>query len=414
MTGAAAAAFDLAIVGGGRVGASLAAALRHTPLRIALIEAHAPDSAAQPSFDERTTALGNASRRIFEGLGVWDALAPHAAAITDIHVSDAGHFGFARLAARDFGQAALGYVVPNRVLGRTLWTSLRSASHLHMYVPARLQSMQVDATQVRLVLQTADAPVQLTSRLVVAADGAHSLVRTAVGLAAQVDDYGQVAIVAGLRTDRANDGVAYERFTAAGPMALLPLSVPDPGHWRTLVWAARPDEAQRLMELGEAQFLAEWQQAFGWRAGRALQIGTRSRYPLALSRSQGQVAPRTLLLGNAAQTLHPVAGQGFNLGLRDVADLAGVLAPAAVASADPGDPGLLAQYAALRREDREGVIGFTDTLVRMFSSSHPLIAAARDAGLLLFDVLPPAKRALSRVSLGFGASTPRLARGLAP
>ena len=406
----AAAACDLAIVGGGLVGASLAAALRDTPLRIALIEAHAPDSAAQPSFDERTTALGNASRRIFEGLGLWETLARDAAPITDIHVSDASRFGFARLAARDFGQAALGYVVPNRVLGRTLWQALQSARSLQMHVPARLQSMQVEPDHVRLSVQ-ADRPVEIVARLVVAADGAQSVVRTAAGLSAQVDDYGQIAIVASLRTDQPNDGVAYERFTPAGPMALLPLAVPGAGHWRTLVWAARPEDAQRLMELSDAQFIAQWQQAFGWRAGRALQLGKRARYPLALSRSRTQAAPRTLLLGNAAQTLHPVAGQGFNLGLRDVADLAELLA---ACPADPGSAQLLAQYTAQRRADREGVIGFTDTLVRMFSTSHPAVAMARDAGLLLFDVLPPAKRALSRVSLGFGARAPRLARGLGP
>jgi len=404
-------AYDLAIVGGGLVGASLAAALRHTSLRIALIEPHAPDSAAQPSFDERTTALGNASRRIFEGLGIWEALAADAAPITDIHVSDAARFGFARLAARDFGQQALGYVVPNRVLGRTLWSVLQGIPSLQMFVPARLTSMRTGEHQAELTLQTATGPMPLSARLVVAADGAQSVVREACGLGAQVDDYGQIAIVASLRTDRANDGVAYERFTSAGPMALLPLAAPGPGHWRTLVWAASPEDAGRLMELPDAAFLAEWQQAFGWRAGRALQCGRRARYPLVLSRAQAQLAPRTLLLGNAAQTLHPVAGQGFNLGLRDVADLAELLCSA---PADPGSVEVLAAYAAQRRADREGVIGFTDNLVRMFSTSHPVVAAARDAGLLLFDVLPPAKRALSRVSLGFGARTPRLARGLVP
>jgi len=404
-------AYDLAIVGGGLVGASLAAALRHTPMRIALIEAHAPDSAAQPSFDERTTALGNASRRIFEGLGIWTTLEAAAAPITGIHVSDATRFGFARLAAADFGQQALGYVVPNRVLGRTLWEVLQGSPSVHTFMPARLLAMRTGEQQAVLSLQTATGASELSARLVVAADGAHSVVRDACGLGAQVDDYGQVAIVTSLRTDLANDGVAYERFTSTGPMALLPLASPGPGHWRTLVWAARPEDAERLMQSSDAAFLAEWQQAFGWRAGRALQSGRRARYPLALSRAQSQLAPRTLLLGNAAQTLHPVAGQGFNLGLRDVADLAELLGNA---PADPGSTEVLAAYAALRRADREGVIGFTDTLVRMFSTGHPLVAAARDAGLLLFDMLPPAKRALSRVSLGFGARTPRLARGLLP
>jgi 2-octaprenyl-6-methoxyphenol hydroxylase len=403
--------FDIAIVGGGLVGASLAAALRTLPLRVALIEAHAPDSAAQPSFDERTTALGNASRRVFEALGLWQALRSDAAPIEAIHVSDAGRYGFARLTAREFEQEALGYVVPNRVLGRELWRALSAAPHVTAFMPARLQSLQVGADAVRLELEQAGEQVSIRASLVVAADGAQSLVRAAAGLGATVDDYQQVAIVASLRTDKANDGVAYERFTAAGPMALLPIRAAG-NAWRTLVWAAHPADADRLMELPAAQFMHEWQDAFGWRAGRALQLGHRGRYPLSLTRAAGSVAPRIVLLGNAAQSLHPVAGQGFNLGLRDAAELADLLAAAVAAGSDIAAPELLAQYAAARASDRDGVIGFTDTLVRVFSSDHPLAAAARDAGLLLFDLLPPARRALSRVSLGFGARRPRLTRGL--
>jgi 2-octaprenyl-6-methoxyphenol hydroxylase len=400
---------DVAIVGGGLVGASLAVALRATPLRIALIEAYAPDSAAQPSFDERTTALGNASRRIFESLDLWRVLAPDAAPITDIHVSDAGRFGFARLSAREFDQEALGYVVPNRVLGRALWGALQQAGNVMACMPARLEQLQSGPDALLLKVQpAAQAAFDLQARLVVAADGAHSLVRAAAGLNASVDDYGQVAIVASLRTDAANDGTAYERFTPSGPMALLPLRAPE-GHWRTLVWAASPAHAARLLESSDAAFMAEWQQAFGWRAGRALQLGRRARYPLALSRSQTAVAPRIALLGNAAQALHPVAGQGFNLGLRDAAELVDVLTGV---QGDPGDAAVLAEFAARRAADRDGVVRFTDALVRMFSTRHPVVAAARDAGLLAFDLLPPAKRALSRVSLGFGARTPRLARGL--
>jgi 2-octaprenyl-6-methoxyphenol hydroxylase len=405
--------YDIAIVGGGLVGASLAVALRGLPLRIALIEAHAPDSSAQPSFDERTTALGNASRRVFEALGVWEALAPEAAPIGMIHVSDAGRFGFARLSAAELGLDALGYVVPNRVLGRELWRVLAAAPAITAFMPARLANLTIDADGATLQLEQATGPASIRANLVVAADGAQSQVRKVAGLGASVDDYGQVAVVASLRTDRPNDGVAYERFTAQGPMALLPLRTDGSAGWRTLVWAARPDDAGRLLQLPPEGFMREWQQAFGWRAGRALQLGQRGRYPLALSRSEGSVAPRVVLLGNAAQSLHPVAGQGFNLGLRDAAELAELLQGAAAsAEVDVGADDLLAPFAAARARDRDGVVGFTDTLVRVFSSEHRVAAAARDAGLLLFDLLPPAKRALSRVSLGFGARTGRLARGL--
>jgi 2-octaprenyl-6-methoxyphenol hydroxylase len=405
--------FDIAIVGGGLVGASLAVALRGLPLSIALIEAHAPDSAAQPSFDERTTALGNASRRIFDALGLWQALAPDAAPITAIHVSDAGRFGFARLAAAELHLDALGYVVPNRVLGRELWRALQAASEVTAFMPARLSSLTVADDAATLQLAQDAQEVSITAKLVVAADGAQSLVRKVAGLGAMVDDYGQVAVVASLRTDLPNDGVAYERFTAAGPMALLPIRAAGSAAWRTLVWAAKPADADHLLQLPPEDFMREWQEAFGWRAGRALQLGQRNRYPLALSRSEGSVVPRIVLLGNAAQSLHPVAGQGFNLGLRDAAELAELLQEATARSeADVGAEALLAPWAAERARDRHGVISFTDTLVRVFSSEHRLAAAARDAGLLLFDLLPPAKRALSRVSLGFGARAGRLARGL--
>jgi 2-octaprenyl-6-methoxyphenol hydroxylase len=414
--------FDIAIVGGGLAGASLAAALRELPLSVALIEAFAPDSLAQPSFDERTTALGNASRRVFEALDLWPRLAAEAAPITAIHVSDAGRYGFARLDARELAQEALGYVVPNRVLGRELWGLLAAAPRVAAFMPARLTALRVGADAAQLEVEQQGTIRTLHARLVVAADGAQSMVRGVAGLGASVADYAQVAVVAALRTDQPNDGIAYERFTAAGPMALLPLRTAAGGDagsassgrgnagWRTLVWAARPDDAQRLLQLPVAQFLAEWQQAFGWRAGRAVQLGARGRYPLALTRSQGTVAPRIVLLGNAAQSLHPVAGQGFNLALRDVAELAEVLAEDV--QGDPGAAVLLADYAARRAQDRSGVITFTDTLVRVFGSTHPAAAAARDAGLLLFDLLPPAKRALARVSLGFGVRSARLARGL--
>lgn len=407
--------FDLAIVGGGLVGASLAVALSASKLRIALVEAFAPDSASQPSFDERTTALGNASRRVFEAVGLWAAMEPDAAPITDIHVSDAGRFGFARLAAKDFGVPALGYVVPNRVLGRVLWEGLRHTGNVTLFMPMRVSAVEPGSDAVGLALEsTATGSMgaqRIDARLVVAADGANSLVREAAGLSAVVDDYHQVAVVAAIRTDQANDGTAYERFTAAGPMALLPLRGAAQHNWRTLVWAARPDDAKRLLALEAPAFLAEWQQAFGWRAGRAMELGRRVPYPLALSRSSEAVAHRIAMLGNASQLLHPVAGQGFNLGLRDAAELAEVLA---AGPADPGSDEVLADFAARRKADRGGVVRFTDTLVRTFSNTNPAVALARDAGLLAFDLLPPAKRALSRVSLGFGARAPRLTRGLMP
>jgi 2-octaprenyl-6-methoxyphenol hydroxylase len=400
---------DIAICGGGLVGASLALAVRGLGLKVRLIEAFPVDSAAQPSFDERTTALGNGSRKIFESLGVWAAMAGHAASIREIHISDAGRFGFARLDAAEFSQEALGYVVPNRVLGRALWQALTASDEIEAWVPARVSAVTFEAAAARLTIAGTEGPRELQARLVVAADGAHSVLREAAGIEAAITDYGQTAIVTSLRTDLAADGIAYERFTTEGPMALLPLQAP----WRTLVWAVAPEEAPGLLSLPPTEFMARWQRAFGYRAGRARELGVRGSYPLSLTRAERVTAPRCVLLGNASQALHPVAGQGFNLALRDAAVLAETLAAALDgADTDPGRAAILDRFATARSGDRSAMLGFTDGLVRLFGSRRTGVAALRDAGLLLFDLLPPAKRALSRISFGFGSATPRLARGL--
>jgi 2-octaprenyl-6-methoxyphenol hydroxylase len=300
------------------------------------------------------------------------------------------------------------------VIGRELWAALRECPTVDVRMPARMTRVALSDSGATVEFDQDGEPQRIEAQLVVAADGAQSLVRAAAGIAASRDDYDQTAIVAAVRTDAADDGTAYERFTSAGPMALLPLKVPAAGHWRALVWAARPEAARTLMALDEAAFMAAWQDAFGWRAGRALQLGRRVAYPLALVRAGEAVATRAVLLGNASQSLHPVAGQGFNLGLRDAAALADLLADAVREGADIGAEALLARYAAQRGQDRDGVVHFTDRLVRGFSDVRAGRAALRNLGLLVFDLLPPAKRALGRISYGFGGTSPRLTRGLRP
>lgn len=407
---------DVAIVGGGMVGASLALALAQTSLSVALIEGVDPAAAsAQPSFDDRTTALGNGSRRIFEALGVWSQMEPAAAAIRSIHISDAGRYGFARLVAAEEGVDAFGYVIVNRVIGRALWSALGGATRLHRLMPARATAVELspDAVQLSIESHAAESPRAVSARLLVAADGAGSGLRGALGLAAHIEDYGQVALIANVGADRPHEGIAYERFTPTGPLALLPLA---DGAWG-LVWTLEPARAAAVLEFSDERFLHELQQCFGWRAGRFTRVGRRAAYPLQLNRAEGTVASRAVLIGNAAQALHPVAGQGFNLGLRDAATLAELLADARAAapggSFDAGQADLLAAFAARRNADRGGVVRFTDGLVKLFGNRMPGVGAARDLGLLLFDLSPTAKSAMSRVSWGFAGETPRLARGLA-
>ncbi|HEV2284857.1 MAG TPA: 2-octaprenyl-6-methoxyphenyl hydroxylase [Steroidobacteraceae bacterium] len=396
---------DVAVVGGGMVGASLAASLAGTGVRILLIEAVPFGSGAQPSFDDRTTALGNASRRIFEALGVWPDIAPEAAAIRAIHVSDAGRFGAAHLSAEQQGVAALGYVVPNRRIGAALWGRLGRLPDITLRVPGEIREVAIDAAGVRMTVESGGRREAVAARLVVAADGAHSQIRAAAGIAATVEDYDQVAVVANVASDTPHEGNAYERFTPAGPLAVLPLADGSLG----AIWACRSADAPAVLALDEAAWLATLQARFGWRAGRFTRAGRRASYPLKLSRAAAPVATRTVLIGNAAQALHPVAGQGFNLGLRDAAMLAEVLANAA---GDPGAPELLARFAAWRGGDRGGVVRFTDGLVKLFGDTRPGVGLLRNLGLLAFDLTPPAKSALARISLGFGGPSPRLARGL--
>jgi 2-octaprenyl-6-methoxyphenol hydroxylase len=401
--------FDAAIVGGGMVGAALAVALAPLKLRVAIIEAIPHNAVAQPSFDERTTALANGSQRILETIGVWSNLSAQATPIRKIHVSDQGRFGFARIDAAEQGLAAMGYVVPNRTLGSALWSSLRDSAGLKVFCPAEVTGIEALEQSVRVEFAEAGARTAIDAKLIVAADGAQSAVRSAFGVSAEARDYEQTALITTVLPQRFHDNVAYERFTPEGPLALLPLD----GGRCTLVLTLSTDAAQSAMAWSDQEFLAEVQRRFGFRLGRFLKVGRRVPYPLSLTRATRTSSGRCVIIGNAAQSLHPVAGMGFNLGLRDVATLAELIAERiGTADADPGAAELLAEYDAWRAADRRGVIAFTDGLVRMFANPLGLVRRLRNLGLLAFDLLPPAKEALSRLSTGGSGRVPKLARGV--
>ncbi len=401
--------FDIVIAGGGMVGASLAVTLLPLGLKVALIEATPLESAQQPSFDERTTALSNGSRNVLTGIGLWPGLSAHATPIRRIHVSDRGHFGFARIDAAEQQVEALGYVLPNRVLGAALWTRLQREEGFELLCPATVEEVQPGDEYARVHLRDG---TELQARLVVAADGAQSAVRKALDIAASVRDYGQTAIVTIVATSRPHEHTAYERFTPTGPLAILPLE----GDRCAVIWTLAPEAAQAMLDLADEPFLAALQDTFGSRLGRFTRVGRRGAYPLALTQAEARIGQRCAIIGNAAQGLHPIAGQGFNLGLRDVATLAEVIADAMSADGaahgpDVGSERLLHRYDAWRRRDRRSIVAFTDGLVRLFADRRPLVRRARNLGLLLFDLAPPAKSALSRLSLGFAGRLPRLARG---
>jgi 2-octaprenyl-6-methoxyphenol hydroxylase len=401
---------DVALCGGGLVGATLALALADVGLGVVLIEAHPFGTFGQPSFDDRTTALSNGSRRIFEALGVWPLLDREATAIRRIHVSDRGRFGFARLDAAEQGLSALGFVVVNRVMGAALWRRLEQST-VRILAPARVRGMHLVDGRQRIdcdLGQQGSASVE--ARLAIAADGAQSVLREAAGIGAKTWNYEQTALVTNVLAQRFHDHVAYERFTTEGPLALLPMSEGRIG----LIWTFATEVAPSIAQVDDAAFLARLQDAFGFRLGRFMKVGARQLYPLSLTRADEHIAERLAIVGNAAQTLHPIAGQGFNLGLRDAASLAEVLADGRAQQQDAFDPGdgmWLERYREWRVADRTNIVRFTDGLVRVFTQPFGPIKALRDVGMLAFDLMPAAKGALSQLSMGAAGRIPKLARG---
>lgn len=400
--------FDVLIAGGGMVGASLAAMLAGARLRVAVVEAVPRESDAQHSYDERTTAFNAATHRILHTLGLWSALAGDAARIGSIHISEQGRFGVTRIRADALGLDALGHVVPNRALGAALYARLAAADNVQVICPAAVASFDVGESAVQVHLSNGDV---LTARLLVGADGARSAVRSAAGIDAEVINYGQKAIVSVVRPGRDPAGWAYERFTPQGPVALLPHTPdPDTGERRmVLVWTRPTDQADRLLGLDDDAFLAELHACFGRRLGTLGHLGKRLSYPLYRVMAGAVTAPRLALIGNAANNLHPVAGQGFNLGLRDAA----ALAQRIVDAPDPGAPDVLGDHARSRAGDRAATAGLTHGLLQVFGNAVPGLRLGRNLGLTAADVLPGLKRRMARQTTGFAGEVPKLARGIA-
>ncbi len=400
--------YDLIIVGGGMVGASLAIALADRGLRMALIEAHAPGADSQPSYDDRGIALAYGTRRIFDAIGVWPALESMVEPILNIHVSDRGHFGFTGLSAAEEGVPALGYVVTARELGRVLLARLHQQGALDVIAPARVVRFDDRGAQVRVEVESNGVMTSLECRLLVAADGGNSAIREQLGVPIQRWQYGQSAVVTNITPAKAHANVAYERFTESGPVALLPMTE----QRCALVWTVRDGQVDEVLALDDEAFLAAFQQRFGYRLGRFRRVGRRLSYPLSLLRARESVRGRVAIIGNAAHTLHPIAGQGFNLGIRDVAALAEVIDGAFGAGRDIGSPAVLDAYQRWRTQEQRNVAMATDGLARLFSNPLRIVRAGRNLGMLAMEFLPGAKHPLARAAMGLSGRQPRLARGV--
>ncbi len=395
--------YDIIIGGGGMIGTSLALALRPLGLNIAIVEAVPRGDAQQPSFDERTTALSRSTQRMFDAMGLWPDVMAASTPIRHIHVSDAGRFGFSRIDAEEQGVEALGHVVINRVLGEVLKEELSKAETVTQYCPARIQAVVVNNEQAAVTLDTGE---ELTADLLVASDGARSQLRDLLRIGADVKDYGQTAIIGNLLSEKRPDGVAYERFTRGGPIAFLPMS----GGRTAFVWVAETPVADELLALDDAAFTERLHQAFGTRLGRFSKIGKRSAYPLTLSKASRMTATRSVLVGNAAHGLHPVAAQGFNLGMRDVAALCDCISDAR--RNGEAVEVMLERYADWRKRDQGTLVRITDSIVEVFGSTRPATRFARNVGMLGFDLIPGVRKAFAKQMMGLNGKLPRLSRGV--
>lgn len=401
---ASAGSHDVVIVGGGLVGASLALALERSGLDVAMVEA-TPAARLPEVFDQRNLSLAEASVTALDALGVLPALRAPSGEIRRIHVSRRGDFGRVLLRAENYAREAFGRVVVARDLGDALEARLQSLPKLVRHRPARFLGLdEVDSEWRRIRISDESGERVLATRLLVAADGGDSAVRAALGIATQRHDYGQRLFVARLRSERAPDGTAYERFGDHGPTALLPRGDRHYG----LVHAVAEDEAGEVAALDDAAFLERVQRAFGWRAGRFLEVGPRSAYPAQRIVADALHAPRAALVGNAAQSLHPVGAQGFNLGLRDALTFAEMLEAEGIAAVADG---LLERYARRRRQDRERTLAFSDGLAR-FTSNEDL-SALRALGWFAADRSPSLQARLVGGAMGYRGDVPALCRSRA-
>lgn len=400
---------DVAIIGGGLVGASLACALAPLGLRVVLLEAVAFRAGSQPSYDDRTLALSASSCRILESLNIWPRLADSATPIREIQVRELGRPGRVVMDPRELGLDRFGHVVEARAFGAAMMAALPKLENVHSLCPASVTGLRVADRSVTIEYQGEQGAEQIRAGLVVGADGARSFVREALGIAAEIHDYGQTAVICNVTPEEHHRGRAYECFTPTGPFAVLP----HVGDRCGLVWCVASADAGALLEFSDADFIERAQQRFGSHLGRFLKVGRRSSYPLRLVRAAEDIRPRAVILGNAAHAIHPIGAQGFNLGLRDAAVLAEVLAD--VIRTDPGaDIGsseALRRYSEWRAPDQQATIAYSDGLARLFANPTDTAAAVRTAGMLAHAFLPPLRRQLAVRAMGYRGRTPRLARG---
>lgn len=399
---------EVIIVGGGMVGLSLALMLAKANIAVKLLEAikypNYDDANLAPyhsSFDARNSALSRRSVQIYQELGLWNALQAHATPILEVHITEQGSFGKARLKAEQEKVESFGQVIENAWLGRVLLTEVRKQPLIELIDGVQVTSLMQDSDQALIEAIRGEEHLSLQAKLVIAADGRDSFCRKALGIGASEHDYDQVAIVTTVQTSKPHNHVGFERFSHLGPLALLPL----PGEYRrSVVWPVKKGtEGEWLGDENDQHFLDALQETYGDRAGKFQKTGKRFSFPLSQVLAEKQAVGRVVLMGNAAHTIHPVAGQGFNLCMRDAYVLVRYLTEQLAQSDDIGQPSMLLAYEQARLTDQQRVIKFCDSVVRGFSNQNPILKFIRNTGLLAFDTIPGIKPLVANYAMGLKA-----------
>lgn len=390
---------SIIIVGGGMAGATLALAISQLTkgqLPVHLIEAVSPENRSHPGFDSRAIALAQGTCQQLTRIGVWPAIADCATAIRTVHVSERGHASFVTLEAEDYLIPALGQVVELHDVGQRLFALLQKALGVTLHCPQRVTTLQREQDGVSVMLSDGTS---LQGSVLVAADGSRSSLAAQCGIVWQSHDYQQIAVIANVATSQHHNGRAFERFTPHGPLAMLPMS----NGRCSLVWSHARDTSELVAGWSDSEFCQRLQQEFGWRLGKITQVGRRHHYPLALTTAAQTISHRLVLVGNAAQTLHPIAGQGFNLALRDVMSLAENFSQAWHQQQDPGSYPVLGAYQQQRSADKALTIGMTDSLVHLFANTWSPLVVGRNLGLMAMEYFTPARDVLAQRTLGWVA-----------
>jgi 2-octaprenyl-6-methoxyphenol hydroxylase len=403
--------FDIVISGGGLSGALMALSLidckneQGQPLSIAIVEANPVLKDPSLSFDDRVLALSHGTATYLQSLGLWQKLKEVAEPIKNIHISDRGFYGKARLYADNHQVNALGFVVEMSLLGQVLLASLKEknklSGNLTWFTPDKISDITWQENHVEITL---NSETQLNAKLLLACDGVHSACRKLANISVQESDYGQSALIANVCTAIPHDNLAFERFTETGPIAMLPLSKQNSAtndSRCSLVWTLPPEQADKMQSLSDTQFQTELERAFGSWLGAITHVGKRDVFPLKLLMADEQVYHRMALIGNASHTIHPIAGQGFNLGVRDVNQMAELIKVSLKNNQDIGQFSTLSEYASKRKVDHSQVIGLTDSLVTLFSNKLPPLVVGRNIGLKVMNYLSPLKDSLVRKTMGY-------------